>query len=200
MQKTWQGAPGNTANDTVFTHDILAALAKNFTIDTNRIYATGKSQGGGFVGVLACDPVLSTTIAAFAPVSGAFYIKNDTKCAPATIHIPCNNGRTNIPMIEFHGGEDGTIKYNGAGRNHECVPSIPHWIRQWANRDDFAFPKNVSSTIAKDTTLYQFGEGADLGRVSHVFDSVIDHDWPSTVWCPYFILIVGLRGWSVRSG
>ena len=52
-----------------FTTDMLAFFNKNFCIDTSRVYATGKSNGGGFVGnVLACDPTLSKVFAAFAPV------------------------------------------------------------------------------------------------------------------------------------
>lgn len=182
-QKLWQGAPDSTANDTQFTLDVLSDLKSKYSLDESRIYATGKSQGGGFVGVLACDPVLSNKFAAFAPVSGAFYIKNDTKCAPRTIAIPCSPGRAKIPIIEFHGGEDDTIKYAGAGRNHQCVPSIVHWVREWAKRDGLEQPKNVSSVVSEDTTLYQFEteDGKELGLVSHVFDAVIGHDWPATV-------------------
>jgi len=51
---------------------MLAYFKTNFCIDTSRIYATGKSNGGGFVGnVLACDPALSKEFAAFAPVVSA---------------------------------------------------------------------------------------------------------------------------------
>jgi poly(3-hydroxybutyrate) depolymerase len=81
-----------------------------YCIDNSRIYAAGKSNGGGFVGgVLACDTKLSTKIAAFAPVAGAFYIPN-------FIEKGCNPGRPDIPILEFHGGNDGVIPYSGGPR------------------------------------------------------------------------------------
>ncbi|PBP27799.1 Poly(3-hydroxybutyrate) depolymerase [Diplocarpon rosae] len=183
LGESWQGHPDSTANDLQFTLDIIADLKSNYTIDETRLYASGKSVGGGFVGVLACNETLSNKFAAFAPVSGAFYIKNDTTCAPATIKVPCNPGRAKIPMIEFHGGEDGTIKYQGAPRNEECVPSILSWVEQWAARDGLEEPQRVESAVSSNTTLYQYQttDGEDLGLVSHVFDAVIDHSWPSTL-------------------
>lgn len=183
FKHSWQGHPEATSNDKQFTLDILTSLKSRYTLDNSRIYASGKSLGGGFVGTLACDKTLSNKFAAFAPVAGAFYIKNDTACAPRTIHIPCDPGRVNIPIIEFHGEADDTIDYSGAVRSGQCVPWIPHWVRQWANRDGLEFPGNVSSAVTDDTTLYQFedAQGGQLGLVSHVYDVNLGHSWPSTV-------------------
>lgn len=47
-------------------------LEGKFCIDKNRVYASGKSNGGGFSArVLACDSRASKKIAAFAGVAGA---------------------------------------------------------------------------------------------------------------------------------
>ncbi|KAF8849634.1 hypothetical protein BDZ45DRAFT_662895 [Acephala macrosclerotiorum] len=179
--KTWQGVPGARTNDIQFTADIIADLSSKYTVDKSRIFATGKSDGGGFCNTLACDPVLSKQIAAFAPVSGAFYVKNDTKCEPTTIEIPCGASRTNIPMLEFHGGIDSTINYTGGGKREECLPSVSHWIREWARRDGLSV-KNESAPLngTNDTTVYEWGSGKKKGLVKHVFDESIGHDWPST--------------------
>lgn len=61
-QETWQGVPGVETDDLGFTSDILNDVQAQYCIDTDRIFATGKSQGGGFVGVLACDEDLSKRI------------------------------------------------------------------------------------------------------------------------------------------
>ncbi|ESZ93368.1 hypothetical protein SBOR_6245 [Sclerotinia borealis F-4128] len=176
----WEGNPGNTANDTQLVSDIIDSLDSTYCIDPKRIWATGKSDGGGFCNTLACDPILSTKIAAFAPVSGAFYI--DTQpCHPSNISIPCFSGRPKIPMLEFHGGDDSTIHYAGqANRSNQCVPTIPHWVREWALRDDLGL-KNVTTPLTSDTVVYSYGEGEEEGLVQHVFDGGLDHDWPSTV-------------------
>ena len=154
-------------------------MLREYCIDKRRIYATGKSDGAGFDNVLACDPLLSRRIAAFAPVSGAFYV-DTLPCKPSTVTIPCNPGRDNIPMLEFHGGIDATIRYGGGKRKGECLPSIPHWIQEWALRDNLGL-ENSTSDLSTDSFVIMFGEGEREGLVTHVFDPNIGHDWPSTV-------------------
>lgn len=94
-QDTWQGFPGIETDDVQFTTDILAEVSRLYNIDSTRISATGKSDGGSFVNVLACDSTLSTRVAAFAPVSGAYYVDTDccsvhvNTCTPSTVRIPC---------------------------------------------------------------------------------------------------------------
>ncbi|OAA75123.1 carbohydrate esterase family 1 protein [Akanthomyces lecanii RCEF 1005] len=174
----WEGVPGDTVNDVRFTNDILDYLEKKYNVDTTRIYASGKSDGGGFCNVLACDANASKRIAAFAPVSGAFYV-DTSPCHPDTVKLPCNPGRKNLPFIEFHGGNDTTIHYAGGTRKEECLPAIPHFIQQWAVRNGLGL-QNQTSKIADHTTSYTFGTGASAGLVRHVFESDIGHDWPST--------------------
>ncbi|CAN8100561.1 unnamed protein product [Discula destructiva] len=196
IDETWQGVPGVETDDLGFTADILDDLESQYCIDQNRLFATGKSQGGGFVGVLACDEHLSKRISAFAPVSGAFYIANTTgdTCDPESIpYNPdispaknCTPGRTSIPMLEFHGLNDSTINYNGGVRRKACLPTIPHWIQTWAERDGLG-STNTSSRVpgALDGSMairYEFGQGSKQGLVTHIMDGTnIGHDWPSSL-------------------
>lgn len=105
----FQGDPDAPAsvNDVTFVLELLDHLETTFNIDTSRIYAAGKSNGGGFTGLLACDPEATKRIAAFAPVSGAFYLTQN-QTLPA-----CTPSRTPIPILEFHGWKDTTIPYLG---------------------------------------------------------------------------------------
>jgi len=103
---------------------------------------TGFSNGGGFVGVAACDPTLSVTFSAFAAHSGALYTNTtDTNCAnlvPYTVfdnnlvQVVCTPGRPNVPVMEIHGDADGTISYFGGGRRGFCLPFMPHWATDWS--------------------------------------------------------------------
>lgn len=120
---------------------------------------------------------MSTSFAAFAPVSGAYYIDTLT-CMPSTVEIPCNTTRKDIPFLAFHGGNDTTISYWGGERKNECLPTIPHFIRECAARDGLASQRNITIPLASDAVIYSFGL---TGLVGLVFDSVIGHDWPSTV-------------------
>lgn len=180
---TWQGAPGNEADDFGFTTAVLDTLEEELCIDTSRIYATGKSQGGGFVGRLACDAALSTRIAAFAPVSGAYYIDSlttDAECAdPAAVEIPCDAGRSGIPIMAFHGGADPTIDYEGGMRTY-CLPAVRHWAEAWADRNGLNVSEVDNSTIAGSDNGVVSSWGG--GLVNLVYDGDdIEHDWPSVL-------------------
>jgi poly(3-hydroxybutyrate) depolymerase len=163
-------------DDVKFTLSLLDLLQSQYRIDFKRVFATGKSQGGGFVGVLACDNKASQRIAAFAAVSGAFYTTgSDSKCDPDTVKITCNPGRVPIPFIEFHGGEDGTISYNGGPRRGVCLPSIPHYLREWAKRNNLG-TKATTSKFTTHGTVTRFNDSLVVGY----YDSTIGHDWPAT--------------------
>ncbi len=96
------GASGPTgdADDVQFTRDMLSYLAKNYCVNTHRIYVTGFSLGGGMAYRVACT--LSGQIAAIATVAGAYY------------HAPggCNPTRP-LPVLEFHGQADKFAPYTG---------------------------------------------------------------------------------------
>jgi poly(3-hydroxybutyrate) depolymerase len=164
VQNQWQGDPASSGVDDLdFVSSMIAHFNDRYCIDTSRIYAAGKSNGGGFTGgYLACDPSLSQQIAAFAPVSGAFYVPGSTEddCDPATIAIQCNPGRKLVPVLEFHGDADDTIAYAGGLRRGECLPSVLHWVEEWSKREGFGLNN-------KTTQLY----GGKVQKVSLHVDS-----------------------------
>lgn len=166
-------------DDVGFTSSILDEVEARYCIDTDRIYATGKSQGGGFVGVLACDEEMSTRIAAFSPVSGAFYVSDyGDVCDPETVPIePCSPGRSDIPILDFHGLDDETINYYGGKRKGGCLPTIPHWVQTWAEQDGLGLHNETSNVPGADenstAVRYEFGNGTAKGLVTHIMDGVV---------------------------
>lgn len=170
--------PGVQTDDVQFTADILAEVESLYCIDRRHVFMTGKSDGGGFCNVAACDPALSGRFAAFAPVSGAYYV-DTLPCHAATVDLPCSPSRHDIPILAFHGGNDTTISYDGGERKDECLPTIPHFIQEWAARDLLS-PTNTTYPLALDTVVYSYGTGRKKGLVELVYDAVIGHDWPST--------------------
>lgn len=120
----WAGANYSKATveqDLQFVWDMLADLRKNFCVDSARIYATGMSSGGGFVDTIACNATVGGEFAAFAPASGSFYTNNDAN------HGACDPARVPTPILEFHGGADTDVKYNGGEGEGGIEPSIPNW-------------------------------------------------------------------------
>lgn len=117
ISKQWQGDPEANSDDVGFTLDMINSIQDQYCIDPDKIYASGQSNGGGFsANILACHNVASRRIAAFAGVSGAYYQgSSDANCNPSTVSIPCNAGRKNVPVIEFHGKKDDVIPYGKFG-------------------------------------------------------------------------------------
>lgn len=94
------------------------------------------------------------------------------------VQIPCESGRRNVPLLAFHGGNDTTISFEGGERRKACLPSIPHFIREWALREGLG-DRNTTSPVAPNTVSYKYGRGFTFGQVELVFDAAIGHDWPS---------------------
>lgn len=180
---TWEGAPGNESDDFGFTSAVLDELESTLCIDTTRIYATGKSQGGGFVAQLACHATLSMRIAAFAPVSGAYYIDQLSRKAdckdPSAVRIPCGSGREGTPIMAFHGGSDQNIKYAGGFQTY-CLPSVRHWAEDWVQRNGLNVSNECNSTIRGSDHGVVSSWGGGLVNLIYDGDN-IKHDWPSVL-------------------
>jgi polyhydroxybutyrate depolymerase len=163
-KQAWQGAPyaAKGVDDVKFTGDLLDQLEGKLCVDTDAVYATGKSNGAGFTGILACQ--MADRFAAIAPVSGAFYIQG-THCAPSRP----------VPVLDIHGTGDTTIPYGGDGERD--LPSIQTWVRDWSVRDHCdANPRQ--SQLGDDVLKFTYkGCKAD---VVHVAVTDGGHSWPGS--------------------
>jgi polyhydroxybutyrate depolymerase len=65
-------------DDFGFVEALIDAVSVNINLDATRVYATGYSNGAGFVYGLAC--YLSAKIAAVVPVSGLMYLEMTDNC------------------------------------------------------------------------------------------------------------------------
>jgi poly(3-hydroxybutyrate) depolymerase len=177
----WQGDPAAKTDDVGFTLDMINSISDQYCIDPDRIYASGQSNGGGFsANILACDPVASRRIAAFAGVSGAYYQgTSDANCNANTVVINCNPGRKNVPIIEFHGQKDDTIPYNGGKRRNRCLPNIPHFMRAWANRNGYGVNAAETSLYNGHVKKSEWGTGNLKGVNTHYSIDNMPHTWPN---------------------
>jgi poly(3-hydroxybutyrate) depolymerase len=186
------GTLNNRIRDRDFLKQLVRSMQDNFCIDPTRIFATGHSNGGGFCGVIACDPELSITFAAIAPNSGAFYsgtaggtagVNPDNVITDTPVQIPCSPGRNNMAIFETHGTNDGQISYFGQdarGSPPRVVPSIPRWLNSWAARQGMS-PQNYTTQVAPKATLVQWANatGGELGRLQHFRLEDWVHEWPN---------------------
>lgn len=182
-EDVWQGDPNANVDDIVFTLELLDNIVATYAIDENKIYAAGMSNGGGFVGnYLACDADASKRFAAFGAVSAANYQFRDTSrrsCKPDSVKIDCNNEGNKIPLIDIHGGRDQTIDYSGGYRRRACLPSIPHFVTSWAERNGMETSNQTSEVYNGNAMHYSFGEGEATGMVQSYYVPTMGHVWAS---------------------
>lgn len=134
--------------DIQFVADLIEDVKSSFCVDEEKLFAAGMSNGGGFIGTLACDALGSTLFKAFASHSGAFYTDvngPDNGCNP--FGLP-------IPILEIHGGADSTVHYEGGQGDGGPEPAIQDWLGWWAERN--------SCSQKKEETL----EGGDVHHFS----------------------------------
>ncbi|KXT14916.1 hypothetical protein AC579_3057 [Pseudocercospora musae] len=168
---SWQGPSYAVkgVDDLQFTTDLLAKMRTKYCIDDNRVYASGKSNGGGFVDTLACSDN-GDEFAAFAMASAALY--TDTR------EGSCTKKRA---VLESHGDEDSTIPYHptkdGSGGP---LPDIDKWVSWWGQRTcgSGAMPVNSGDLGGYNTTCYSCGDYSDVISHYQIFD--LGHCWPSS--------------------
>ncbi|WP_265444543.1 alpha/beta hydrolase family esterase [Flexivirga meconopsidis] len=166
-RQAFQGAPYSPpgVDDVRFTSDLLGRLQSEYCVDPTRTYATGKSNGAGFVGLLACR--MSDRFAAFAPVAGAFYPQATEGC----------NTAKPASVLEIHGTGDATIPY--AGDPDRGLPPIRSYVDGWAARDRCAATPKVR-TIGRDVQIVDWSGCTAGTSVRHVAVSGGGHVWPGT--------------------
>ncbi|MEV8638905.1 poly(3-hydroxybutyrate) depolymerase [Streptosporangium sp. NPDC051023] len=164
-RQAWQGAPyaAPGVDDVTFTSTLLNTLENGLCVDQRRVYATGKSNGGGFTGLLACR--MADRIAAIAPVAAAFYPATGDNCSPARA----------ISVIDFHGTGDDTIPYDGDV--DRGLPAIQDWVFAWVVRNDCARRASHES-IVPDITISLWGNCTADTEVEHVAVAGGGHTWP----------------------
>ncbi len=113
----------NKIDDVGFTRALLDDLAKVANVDTNRVFATGLSNGGIMSHYVASE--LSDRIAAIAPVGG-----------PLMMDAP--NAKRSVPVMHFHGTGDEFAPFKGgfgkgaaSGKGVTDFKSVEHTIQSW---------------------------------------------------------------------
>lgn len=170
----WEGASYATParDDVKFTTDLIAHLESEYCIDSSRIYASGKSNGGGFVGTLACDPA-GGVFAAFAMASAALYTDNLGDSA-----WQCSPARAQLPIMESHGYVDGTIPYNGGTGNGGDLPAIPAWLEKWSERDGCSANTGVTTDNGNGVHTTEYSCNGATNIVTGVEIDSLGHCWP----------------------
>lgn len=167
------GWGGSSVDDVGFTEALLDSLSAAYSIDQNRIYAVGMSNGGFMSFRLACE--LSNKIAAVGSVTGSM--------TPSTLGN-CNASHP-MPIIQIHGTTDPTVPYNGsAGWTASITNVLNHWAT-FNNCSTVPTVVNVPNTNALDGSTvekYTYENGDNCSEVVHFKVTNGQHTWPGSIF------------------
>ena len=167
------GWGGSTVDDVGFTEALIDSLSAAYSIDQNRIYAVGMSNGGFMSFRLACE--LSSKIAAVGSVTGSM--------TPSTLGN-CNASHP-MPIIQIHGTTDPTVPYNGsAGWTASVTNILNHWVT-FNNCSPAPTVVNVPNTNVLDGSTvekYTYENGDNCSEVVHYKVTNGQHTWPGSIF------------------
>lgn len=103
-------------------------------------------------------------------------INRESKCEPRSLTNQCAPGRSNIPMLEMHGGGDDVISFHGGWRKDACLPALRHWAKDWARRDNLDLNPAEKSVKGADKSALQYVYGDGLVTLLYAGDDV-GHVW-----------------------
>jgi polyhydroxybutyrate depolymerase len=164
----WNTFGGSTVDDLGFLTALLDTISAQYTIDADRVYSTGMSNGGFMSHDLAC--FRSERFAAIASVTGTMTPFRMSTCAAT--HP--------TPVMQIHGTADGTVPYNGNAGFVPVVELVAHWA-DVNNCDPTAVMTPVPDIVDTDgcTAEQYVYSGGDAGSVVELYKIIGgEHTWP----------------------
>lgn len=125
-----------TVDDLGFLVALLDNISANYSIDQDRVYSTGMSNGGFMSYDLAC--FRSSRFAAIASVTGTMIAPRFSTCA-------CTHP---MPVMQIHGTADATVPYAGGGG----FVAIETMVEYWRNFNNCATTPTVTQVPNTNTT------------------------------------------------
>ena len=131
---------------------------------TDRVFATGVSNGGGFAARVACE---LDDVVAIAPVAGGYR---------ALDRCPASR-RTSV--LEIHGTADHVVPYHG--RKPGYAGSVPRYLTGWARRDGCA-ARPAATRETQIVSHLRYPRCRNGLTVEHLRLAGVDHGWPDDSW------------------
>ncbi len=164
----WNTFGGSTVNDLGFITALIDSISAHYSIDADRVYSTGMSNGGFMSHDLAC--FRSERFAAIASVTGTMIPSRMNTCAAT--HP--------TPVMQIHGTADATVPYNGSAAMVPVEALMAHWASV-NNCDPVPTITPVPDIVTTDGCTAEhhvYGNG-DAGTTVELFKVLGGaHTWP----------------------
>ncbi|MDG1961256.1 MAG: PHB depolymerase family esterase [SAR86 cluster bacterium] len=159
-------------DDVKFTENLINLLMDKYSINAERIYSTGMSNGGFFSFHLACN--LNASFAAVASVTGSMTYSTFDNCNP----------RKPTPVMQIHGSLDVTVPYKGSDtRNMKPIMDVMEYWKINNECDDYllSLPGILPGTTSW-TETYQYLNCLNGTENIHLYVQGAGHIWPGSIY------------------
>ena len=167
-QPYWNAGWGGTVDDVSFTEALIDSISAAYSINQQRVYSTGMSNGGFFSYYLACE--LGNRIAAIASVTGSMNAYQNLTCTP---DHP-------TPVMQIHGTADAVVPYAGNTTMMPIDDVVDYWVSE-NNCDatpDFNDVPNTNITDGCTAEHYVYDNGTNGTSVELYKVLLGQHTWP----------------------
>ena len=168
----WNSGWGGTVDDIGFTGALIDSIAEAYSVNLDRVYSTGMSNGGFMSYTLACS--LSDRIAAIASVTGTMNANQSLTC----------DAQHPMPVLEIHGTADETVPYDG----NALMEAIPNVISYWVDFNNCSATPQITdvpnvNVMDGCTAVHSIYSGGDNGVDVELYQ-IIDggHTWPGSIF------------------
>ena len=157
-------------DDVKFVENLINLLMDKYSINAERIYSTGMSNGGFFSFHLACN--LSASFAAVASVTGSMTYETFDNCNP----------RKPTPVMQIHGSLDATVPYKGLDAlNMKPIMDVMEYWKVSNGCDDYilSLPGILPGTSSW-TETYEYNNCLNNTQNVHLYVQGAGHIWPGS--------------------
>ena len=154
-------------DDVGYISHLIDRISEFYSVDRDRIYVTGFSNGGYLSFELACK--LSSKIAAFASVAGHMFIDTYNECSPT--HP--------TPFLSINGTED---NYDGIGEYYLPVENSNNYWIEYNNTDlnpNVVDREDINTSDGSTVKYYSWKNGSNGVEIDHYKVIGGEHTWPS---------------------
>lgn len=183
-------------DDIGFVRALIDHLQGQRSIDKDRIYATGLSNGAFFTQKLAC--LMPNQFAAFAPVAATMAKPLYERCDPA--------GPVSIMMI--HGTDDAQVPWEGGEvqiGERGAIVSVQDAITFWARHNGCDLNPRIRSLPDRDpddgtrVERWEYPNCRDGAEVVLIKVVGGGHTWPGSTRRRFMDRIVGRTSWDINA-
>ncbi|MNU89334.1 Prolyl oligopeptidase family protein [compost metagenome] len=158
---------GSTVDDIGFLEALVDTISAHYSINPNRVYSTGASNGGFMCYALACQ---SNRFAAIAAVTGSMSVNMYNACNPS---YP-------IPTMHIHGTSDQINPYTGNSTMKGIEEVTAFWVDQNNCNPTPVMTPVANSNVTDNATAerYLYAGGTEGHTVELFKITGGGHTWP----------------------